>query len=190
MGDITALGDRCHWRLKAPASGLERMEVERGEKTERETVAAERVNTNAAGKSRQATSGEVEGKEGALQVEERQMARAVFSLQYDCLCTKTVITQGTRLLTGVETLCFVFVSTFSFFFDATFLQQTFSFYLPDRVLQLPGCSPLCWWHLFPKPVSELWGQVLPPLPQGQFTCVSLVLPRLPVVPLHHCCATL
>lgn len=49
MGDITALGDRCHWRLKAPASGSERIEVESGEKTERETVAAERVNTNAAG---------------------------------------------------------------------------------------------------------------------------------------------
>lgn len=99
------------------------MEVERGEKMERETVAAERVNTNAAGKSRQATSGEVEEKEGALQVEERQMARAVFSLQYDFLCTKTVITQGTHLLTGVETLCFVFVCTFFFlfFFDATFL---------------------------------------------------------------------
>lgn len=87
---------------------------------ERETVAAERVNTNAAGKSRQATSGEVEEKEGALQVEERQMARAVFSLQYDFLCTKTVITQGTHLLTGVETLCFVFVCTFFFFF---FLMQ-------------------------------------------------------------------
>lgn len=51
MGDITALGDRCHWRLKAPASGLERMEVERGERKERETVAAERVNTNTAGRA-------------------------------------------------------------------------------------------------------------------------------------------
>lgn len=51
MGDITALGDRCHWRLKAPTSGLERMEVERDEGKERETVAAERVNTNAAGKA-------------------------------------------------------------------------------------------------------------------------------------------
>lgn len=30
MRDITALGDRCHRRLKAPASRLERIEVEKG----------------------------------------------------------------------------------------------------------------------------------------------------------------
>lgn len=36
--------------------------------------------------SRRETSGEVEGKEGALQVEERQMAGAVFSWHLDCKC--------------------------------------------------------------------------------------------------------
>lgn len=49
-----ALGDRCHRRLKAPASGSERIEVEGGGGgTKKETVAAERVNINAAGGIRQ-----------------------------------------------------------------------------------------------------------------------------------------
>lgn len=59
------------------------MEVERRERKERETVAAERVNTNAAGKAdTKQVEKKVEAKEGVLQVEERQMARAVFFPQW------------------------------------------------------------------------------------------------------------
>lgn len=49
MADIMAHGDRCHRRLKAAASGSERVQVERGDGKQSETVAAEQVNTNAAG---------------------------------------------------------------------------------------------------------------------------------------------
>lgn len=52
--------------------------------------------------SRHKTSGEVDGKERALQVEERQMVKTDFflssyilnSIQYDWLCTKIVITHA------------------------------------------------------------------------------------------------
>lgn len=58
------------------------------------------------------------------------MARAVFSLQYDCPRTKTVITQRTCLLTGVKTLCFVSSCVFSLFTPR-----------PDDTLPLSVCSP-------------------------------------------------
>lgn len=58
--------------------------MERGEKKERETVAAERVNTNAAGKADVKREARVAGDAGVMQVGGRQMVRAVFSLDFKC----------------------------------------------------------------------------------------------------------
>lgn len=62
--------------IKGPASDLERMEVERGEKTEKETVAAERVNINTAGERRRWRGRE----EGGGTAGRGDSARTVFSL--------------------------------------------------------------------------------------------------------------
>lgn len=127
--------------------------------------------------SRHETSGEVERKVGAQQVDERQMAGALFFLcvwilsviQHDCLATKTVITQAKLLLTGAETLCFV---SFSTVFSPQQTRSSFSVCLPDSCRCLAALFSAVLMAFCPNPVSELWGQILPLLPQGHLSVIG------------------
>lgn len=76
MRNITALGDRCHRRLKAPASGSEKNGS--GERKEKGNCCCRTSKHKPCRESRCETSGEAEGRERVLQVERRQMARGLF----------------------------------------------------------------------------------------------------------------